>query len=153
MRTDIEERACDLALYIIEHQATVRSAAKQFGISKSTVHKDLSQRLPAFNRALYLQVKEVLDLNKAERHIRGGIATRRKYKGTKKPVLRERKGPFRGSAQARERNVLSASVLAVQRAPQPSPHHQKGGNPSTRGSRLPGRLHCSDRWGYSTEIK
>ena len=82
MRTDIEERACDLAHYIIEHQATVRSAAKQFGISKSTVHKDLSQRLPAFNRALYLQVKEVLDLNKAERHIRGGIATRRKYKGT-----------------------------------------------------------------------
>ena len=82
MRTDIEERACDLDLYIIEHQATVRSAAKQFGISKSTVHKDLSQRLPAFNRALYLQVKEVLDLNKAERHIRGGIATRRKYKGT-----------------------------------------------------------------------
>ena len=82
MRTDIEERACDLALYIIEHQAPVRSAAKQFGISKSTVHKDLSQRLPAFNRALYLQVKEVLDLNKAERHIRGGIATRRKYKGT-----------------------------------------------------------------------
>ena len=81
MRTDIEERACDLALYIIEHQATVRSAAKQFGISKSTVHKDLSQRLPAFNRALYLQVKEVLDLNKAERHIRGGIATRRKDKG------------------------------------------------------------------------
>ena len=82
MRTDNEERACDLALYIIEHQATVRSAAKQFGISKSTVHKDLSQRLPAFNRALYLQVKEVLDLNKAERHIRGGIATRREYKGT-----------------------------------------------------------------------
>ena len=82
MRTDIEERACDLALYIIEHQATVRSAAKQFGISKSTVHTDRSQRLPAFNRALYLQVKEVLDLNKAERHIRGGIATRRKYKGT-----------------------------------------------------------------------
>lgn len=82
MRTDIEERACDLALYIIEHQATVRAAAKQFGISKSTVHKDLSQRLPAFNRPLYLQVKEVLDLNKAERHIRGGIATRRKYKGS-----------------------------------------------------------------------
>lgn len=77
----MEERACDLALYIIEHQATVRGAAKQFGISKSTVHKDLSQRLPLFNRALYLQVKEVLDLNKAERHIRGGIATRRKYKG------------------------------------------------------------------------
>ena len=81
MRTDIEERACDLALYIIEHQATVRTAAKQFGISKSTVHKDLSQRLPAFNRSLYLQVRQVLDVNKAERHIRGGIATRRKYKG------------------------------------------------------------------------
>ena len=81
MRTDIEERACDLALYIIENQATVRTAAKQFGISKSTVHKDLSQRLPAFNKPLYLQVKEVLEVNKAERHIRGGIATRRKYKG------------------------------------------------------------------------
>ena len=81
MRTDREERACDLALYIIEHRATVRAAAKQFGISKSTVHKDLSQRLPAFNRTLYLQVKEILEINKAERHIRGGIATRRKYKG------------------------------------------------------------------------
>ena len=88
MRTDIEERACDLALYIIEHRGTVRAAAKQFGISKSTVHKDLSQRLPAFNRPLYLQVKEILEWNKAElernkaqRHIRGGIATRRKYKG------------------------------------------------------------------------
>ena len=80
MRTDIEERACDLALYIIENQATVRTAAKQFGISKSTVHKDLSQRLPAFNRSLYLQVRQVLDVNKAERHIRGGIATRRKYR-------------------------------------------------------------------------
>ena len=81
MRTDIEERACDLALYIIENQATVRTAAKQFGISKSTVHKDLSQRLPAFNRSLYLQVRQVLDVNKAERHIRGGMATRKKYRG------------------------------------------------------------------------
>ena len=79
MRTDIEERACDLALYIIENQGTVRSAAKKFGISKSTVHKDLSQRLPAFNRPLYLQVKDVLEQNKAERHIRGGTATRKKY--------------------------------------------------------------------------
>ena len=79
MRTDIEERACDLALYIIENHGTVRSAAKKFGISKSTVHKDLSQRLPAFNRPLYLQVKDVLEQNKAERHIRGGIATRKKY--------------------------------------------------------------------------
>ena len=63
-------------------RGTVRAAAKQFGISKSTVHKDISERLPLFNRALYLQVKEVLDVNKAQRHIRGGIATRKKYKGT-----------------------------------------------------------------------
>ena len=70
-----------MAQYIIENRATVRAAAKQFGISKSTVHKDLSERLPAFNRALYRQVKEVLEENKAERHIRGGIATRKKYKG------------------------------------------------------------------------
>lgn len=81
LKGNIEERACDLALYIIETKSTVRAAAKQFGISKSTVHKDLSERLPAFNRPLYLQVKEILEENKAERHIRGGIATRRKYKG------------------------------------------------------------------------
>ena len=77
----IEERACQLALYIIENRTTVRAAAQKFGISKSTVHKDLSERLPAFNQPLYLQVKGVLEENKAERHIRGGIATRRKYKG------------------------------------------------------------------------
>ena len=81
LKGNIEERACQLALYIIENKATVRSAAQRFGISKSTVHKDLSQRLPTFNRTLYLQVKEILEQNKAERHIRGGIATRRKYKG------------------------------------------------------------------------
>ena len=80
----MEERACDLALYTLEHQATVRAAAKQFGISKSTVHKDLSQRLPLFNRSLYLQVKEVLDRNKAERHIRGGKATKEKYEHQKR---------------------------------------------------------------------
>ena len=76
----MEERACQLALYLIENRATVRSAAKKFGISKSTVHKDLSERLPAFNRGLYLQVKQVLEENKAQRHIRGGIATREKYR-------------------------------------------------------------------------
>lgn len=77
----MEQRACDLALYVIESRGTVRSAAKKFGISKSTVHKDIQDRLSAFNRPLYLQVKAVLDENKAQRHIRGGIATRRKYKG------------------------------------------------------------------------
>ena len=77
----MEERAQELALYIIENKATVRAAAQKFGISKSTVHKDLSERLLAINRALYQQVKAVLDENKAERHIRGGIATRKKYKG------------------------------------------------------------------------
>ena len=81
MKGNIEERACQMAQYIIENRATVRSSARAFGISKSTVHKDLAERLPAFNRSLYLQVKAVLDENKAQRHIRGGIATRRKYKG------------------------------------------------------------------------
>lgn len=81
MKSNIEERACDLAVYIIESKATVRSAAKKFGISKSTVHKDLSERLEHINRPLYLQVKEVMEFNKAERHIRGGLATRLKYKG------------------------------------------------------------------------
>ena len=81
MRINIEERAVGLARYIIENRATVRSAAKKFGVSKSTVHKDLSERLPAIDRGLYRQVKEILNENKAERHIRGGIATRKKYKG------------------------------------------------------------------------
>lgn len=77
----MEERAERLALYIIENQSTVRDAAQKFGISKSTVHKDISERLPQFNRGLYLQAKQVLDINKAQRHIRGGIATRKKYRG------------------------------------------------------------------------
>jgi len=81
MADTIEERACELAVYIIETGATVRAAARRFGISKSTVHKDLSERLPYYNRTLYLQVREILDLNKAQRHIRGGMATKRKYKG------------------------------------------------------------------------
>ena len=82
LKGNMEERAERLALYIIENRATVRAAAQKFAISKSTVHKDLSERLPGFNRTLYQQVKEVLEENKAERHIRGGIATRKKYKGT-----------------------------------------------------------------------
>ena len=69
MKGNMEERAC------------ARAAAKKFGVSKSTVHKDLQDRLPQFNRSLYLQVKEVLEVNKAQRHIRGGMATRKKYKG------------------------------------------------------------------------
>ena len=81
MREDLEARAQQLAVYIIEGRTTIRAAAKKFGISKSTVHKDLSERLEQCNHSLYLQVKEILEQNKAERHIRGGIATRRKYKG------------------------------------------------------------------------
>jgi putative DeoR family transcriptional regulator (stage III sporulation protein D) len=81
MTDTIEERACALAVYMIETGATVRTAAKHFGISKSTVHKDLSQRLPQYNQGLYQQVRQVLELNKQERHIRGGMATRKKYKG------------------------------------------------------------------------
>jgi len=80
MADTIEKRACELAVYIIENGATVRATAQHFGISKSTVHKDLTQRLPNCSRSLYLQVREILDLNKAQRHIRGGIATRNKYK-------------------------------------------------------------------------
>ena len=76
----IEERACELAVYMIETGATVRGAAQHFGISKSTVHKDLSQRLKQYNSVLYEQVRHVLDINKQERHLRGGIATQKKYK-------------------------------------------------------------------------
>ena len=79
MADTIEERACELAVYIIETGATVRSAARHFGISKSTVHKDISQRLPGYNKSLYKQVRCVLDNNKAQRHIRGGLATQKKY--------------------------------------------------------------------------
>ena len=81
MMPDLEERAVRLAEYIIENNATVRAAAKQFGVSKSTVHKDVTQRLKALSPALWAQAKAVLARNKAERHIRGGLATRIKYKG------------------------------------------------------------------------
>lgn len=74
-----EERAVSLGLYMIENNATVRSAAKAFHISKSTVHKDVSERLKKINPKLYRQVKELMDNNKQERHIRGGMATKNKY--------------------------------------------------------------------------
>ena len=79
MKGVVEERAAMLGEYIIKSKATVRTAAKKFGVSKSTVHKDVSQRLKAINPALYRQVRQVLDVNKSERHIRGGMATKNKY--------------------------------------------------------------------------
>ena len=75
----MEERVIESAIYIIEHNATVRQTAKQFGVSKSTVHKDVSERLKKINPSLAKQVRVVLDENKAERHIRGGMATKMKY--------------------------------------------------------------------------
>lgn len=87
------ERATLLGRYIIESGATVRLAAKKFGISKSTVHKDVTGRLRTLNPAMYAQVRRVLDRNKSERHIRGGIATREKYK----------------SAHNRKQNILKNS--------------------------------------------
>ena len=83
MADTIEERACQLAVYMIETGATVRTAAHHFGISKSTVHKDLSQRLPAYSPRLYQQVRCILDENKSQRHIRGGMATKEKYRQRK----------------------------------------------------------------------
>ena len=75
----IEERAVELAHYIIDSKDTVRGAAKKFGISKSTVHKDVSERLKKINPILAKEVRKILDENKAERHIRGGMATKLKY--------------------------------------------------------------------------
>lgn len=75
----IEERAINIAMYIIEHNATVRQTAKEFGISKSTVHKDVTSRLMHINPSLAKQARSVLDVNKSERHIRGGLATKEKY--------------------------------------------------------------------------
>lgn len=81
VKEKIEERCEMLAQYIIESGATVRAAAAKFGLSKSTVHKDISERLPQLRPGLYAQAKAVLDRNKAQRHLRGGAATKRKYKG------------------------------------------------------------------------
>ena len=79
MKDYIEEREIDIANYIIDYNATVRQTAKQFGISKSTVHKDVTERLSQINPALAREARKVLDVNKSERHIRGGLATREKY--------------------------------------------------------------------------
>lgn len=80
MKSDlIEERAIKLAKYIIDTKDTVRGTAKKFGVSKSTVHKDVSERLKFYNTILAFEVRKVLDENKAERHIRGGLATKLKY--------------------------------------------------------------------------
>lgn len=81
MKEYIEERAVEIACYIIEHKATVRQAAGKFGVSKSTIHKDVTERLLQINPSLATQARRVLDMNKSERHIRGGLATREKYKG------------------------------------------------------------------------
>ena len=80
MKGIVEERAVELAEYIVENKATVRAAAKEFGISKSTVHMDVARRLRRLNPQLYTEVREVLEVNKAQRHIRGGLATREKYR-------------------------------------------------------------------------
>ena len=79
MKDYIEERAVEIAHYIIETKATVRQTAKKFGISKSTVHKDVTERLKNINSVYYFRVKRILEKNKSERHIRGGMATKRKY--------------------------------------------------------------------------
>ena len=79
MKDYIDERAVEIAYYIIENNATVRQTAKEFGISKSTVHKDVTERLSLINKGLATQARQVLDLNKSERHIRGGLATKQKY--------------------------------------------------------------------------
>ncbi len=81
MKGAVEERAIELGEYILENNATVRAAARKFHVSKSTVHKDVSERLRTVNPQLYGQVRHILETNKAQRHIRGGIATRKKYKG------------------------------------------------------------------------
>ncbi len=89
MKGIVEERAAMLGEYIIESKATVRSAAKKFGISKSTVHKDVSQRLKSVNPSLYKEVRQILENNKNQRHIRGGIATKNKYLMLKRKLKKE----------------------------------------------------------------
>lgn len=90
MSDTIEERACELAVYIIETGATVRAAAGHFGISKSTVHKDITKCLPDINPQLYREVRKILDFNKKERHIRGGMATKYKYEQIHAKIVKKR---------------------------------------------------------------
>ncbi len=79
MQDYIRRRVLDISSYILESKATVRQAAVVFGVSKSTVHKDMTERLPGINKKLASQIKDILEFNKAERHLRGGEATRKKY--------------------------------------------------------------------------
>ena len=79
MKNYIEQRVLEIANYCLNNNATVRESAKRFGISKSTVHKDITERLPELNHEFYEEVKKVLETNKAERHLRGGEATKQKY--------------------------------------------------------------------------
>ncbi|MCL2336732.1 MAG: sporulation transcriptional regulator SpoIIID [Firmicutes bacterium] len=80
MQEYIQKRVLEICAYILETQSTVRQAAVVFGVSKSTVHKDMTERLPSLNKALAAQVRKVLEYNKSERHLRGGEATRRKHR-------------------------------------------------------------------------
>ncbi|KUK11093.1 MAG: Sporulation transcriptional regulator SpoIIID [Clostridia bacterium 41_269] len=91
MQEHIRKRVILIGCYIVEHSATVRQAAKVFQVSKSTVHKDVTERLPQIDRDLASQVRKVLDVNKAERHIRGGEATRRRYKEAKMGKVSQKK--------------------------------------------------------------
>ena len=88
----LDDRALELGSYIAEHGATVRQAARAFGISKSTVHKDISVRLPALHSALYAQVRSIIEKNKQERHIRGGLATKRKYESRRSAARTDNSG-------------------------------------------------------------
>ncbi|MGE5551985.1 MAG: sporulation transcriptional regulator SpoIIID [Bacteroidota bacterium] len=89
MKDYIQKRVMDLSTYIVDRRATVRQAAKRFGVSKSTVHKDVTERLYDLNRGLAREVKRILDANKAERHLRGGEATRKKYQIRADRVVRK----------------------------------------------------------------
>ncbi|MBQ7809964.1 MAG: sporulation transcriptional regulator SpoIIID [Clostridia bacterium] len=108
MKEIVEERAARLGEYIVEQKATVRAAAGKFGISKSTVHKDVSKRLPYIDSALYLKVNKVLQQNKSERHIRGGEATKNKYLILS---LRDNKGDNQQIYQRRQKPLYTQTPL------------------------------------------